>query len=56
MDVDKLIQEIEKQREEMTLLGINRGLTNCDTVKSSQKLDQLLNLLQFSTSKSKLYN
>ncbi len=47
MNVDKLMLEIEKQREEMTFLGVNKGLTNCATVKSSQKLDQMLNLLQY---------
>jgi hypothetical protein len=55
MDIEKLKKEIEKQREEMTLLGLKYGLTDTNTVKSSQELDKLLNRLQFSD-KIKIYN
>jgi hypothetical protein len=54
MDTEKLMKEIEKQREEMTLLGLKHGLTDINTVKSSQELDRLLNVLQFSN-KTKIY-
>ncbi|MBM6619474.1 Spo0E family sporulation regulatory protein-aspartic acid phosphatase [Bacillus suaedaesalsae] len=54
MDIDKLKKAIEKQREEMTSLGLKYGLTNCHTVKSSQQLDQLLNQLEY-ISKTKMY-
>ncbi|KAA0550026.1 aspartyl-phosphate phosphatase Spo0E family protein [Bacillus sp. BGMRC 2118] len=47
MDIVKLQKEIEKQREEMTSFGLKYGLTNCQTVKSSQQLDQLLNKLEY---------
>jgi hypothetical protein len=46
MNKEKLILEIEKKREEMTQLGLKKGLTNNETVLSSQQLDHLLNLLQ----------
>ncbi|WP_246941602.1 aspartyl-phosphate phosphatase Spo0E family protein [Bacillus pinisoli] len=46
MNKEKLIQEIEKKRAEMTQLGVEKGLTNDETIQSSQQLDQLLNLLQ----------
>jgi hypothetical protein len=55
MEIEKLMKEIEKQREEMTHLGLKYGLTDKNTVKSSQELDKLLNCLQFSN-KTKIYN
>jgi hypothetical protein len=47
MNEEKLIIEIEKKREEMTRLGLKKGLMNNETVQSSQQLDRLLNLLQY---------
>ncbi|WP_456279152.1 aspartyl-phosphate phosphatase Spo0E family protein [Bacillus sp. AK128] len=46
MNDTNLKQEIEKKRDEMTQLGIQKGLTDAKTIQSSQQLDHLLNLLQ----------
>lgn len=54
MNIDQLKKEIEKQREEMTTLGLKYGLTNCHTIKSSQQLDQLLNKLEY-INKAKMF-
>jgi hypothetical protein len=47
MNAEKLIQEIEIKRAEMTQLGVKKGLANVETIRSSQQLDKLLNILQF---------
>jgi fructose-bisphosphate aldolase class 1 len=52
MDLDKLLQEIEKQRKEMTLIGIEKGLNDLNTLRISQELDELLNRLNREKTKS----
>ena len=42
----KLLQEIEQCRKEMIKLSITQGLNSEDVIKSSQKLDDLLNKYQ----------
>lgn len=44
--VVKLLEEIEKYRQEMIQLSKTHGLTSEDVVRSSQKLDELLNEYQ----------
>ncbi|MFD1737263.1 Spo0E family sporulation regulatory protein-aspartic acid phosphatase [Bacillus salitolerans] len=51
MELDKLLEEIERQRYEMTKHGMSKGLDDKETVKISQELDKLLNQLYLLTIK-----
>lgn len=42
--IECLRSEISNLREEMVSIGINEGLNNPKTIRTSQKLDVILNL------------
>lgn len=40
---EKLREQIEQNRSEMIRLATEKGMTHPETIKSSQKLDKLIN-------------
>ena len=46
---DTLLRKLEITREKMIQSGLEKGFLNDETIRLSEKLDQLLNLYQFHT-------
>lgn len=46
---DTLLKKLEITREKMIQSGLEKGFLNDETIRLSEKLDQLLNLYQFHT-------
>jgi hypothetical protein len=44
LDAKFLLYQINNKRTEMITIGIEKGLLSEETIKSSQELDQLLNV------------
>jgi stage 0 sporulation regulatory protein len=45
-DTDKLLKEIEKLRNEMSLVALKQGITSLESIALSQELDRLLNIYE----------
>ncbi len=46
---DTILKKLEVTREKMIQSGLEKGFLNDETIRLSEKLDQLLNLYQFHT-------
>ncbi|MBM7698487.1 aspartyl-phosphate phosphatase Spo0E family protein [Kurthia huakuii] len=46
---DAILKKLELTREKMIQSGLEKGFLNDETIRLSEKLDQLLNLYQFHT-------
>lgn len=48
---DTILKKLEVTREKMIQSGLEKGFLNDETIRLSEKLDQLLNLYQFHSAK-----
>lgn len=54
---DTILRKLEVTREKMIQSGLEKGFLNDETIRLSEKLDQLLNLYQFhATNETKDYD
>lgn len=52
-DTDKLLEEIEKIRIQMSSIAMKQGITSLESIAMSQELDRLLNIYEKSKQKNK---
>lgn len=52
-DTDKLLEEIENLRLQMSTIAMKQGITSLESIAMSQELDRLLNIYEISKQKDK---
>lgn len=55
MSPETVVEAINKKREELIKIGMDKGLTSDETIKCSQELDQLLNVYNHLLSQTEIF-